>query len=504
MSLSHRHHLLVAAVALGALCAPAPASSQPPTSIRLVTLPSPGSPIVAIRAFFHTGSMDDPAGKEGLANLTATVVGDGGTAKRSYKDLLEALYPLAASIDAQVDREATVFTLVVHRETLDRATAILAEVLTQPGFAADDFERNRKDALSYLTTTLRASNDELLGLEALQEQIYARHPYGHSPQGTVQGLGALTLDDVKSFYRRHFTTGNLMLGVAGGYPDGYPEQLAKALGGLPTGGPTAPALPAPSPPAGREMVIVAKDAASTGIHFGYSLPITRADPDYYPLMVANSLLGEHRTFNGRLMVELRGKRGLNYGDYSYIEHYAVPPFTSSPTPNVPRRQQYFSVWVRPVAPEDATFALRAALYQVQQLAEQGISPKDFELTRDYLTSYSKLWAQTLSQRLGFLLDSRFYGTPYFIDEIGSRLATMTVDDVNRAARKYLQTDRWKGLMVAGNAETLKAKLLADAPSPKTYKNAVPPDVTASDQAIVKLPLRLGKVEVVAVTEMFEK
>ena len=107
-----------------------------------------------------------------------------------------------------------------------------------------------------------------------------------------------------------------------------------------------------------------------------------------------------------------------------------------------------------------------------------MSKEDFELTRDYLVSYSKLWAQTLSRRLGFLLDSKFYGTPYYIDEIGKRLATMTVDDVNRAAKKYLQTVKWEGVLVAGDAEALKAKLEADAPSPITYANAVPPDVTA--------------------------
>src|SRR4030095_13926121 len=154
-------------------------------------------------------------------------------------------------------------------------------------------------------------------------------------------------------------------------------------------------------------------------------------------MVANSYLGEHRTFNGRLQQELRGKRGLNYGNYSYIEHYNAPPFTTNPTPNVPRRQQYFSVWVRPVQPENAQFALRNAIYLVQQLADHGMSQHDFELTRDYLVSYSKLWAQTLSRRLGFLLDSRFYGTPYFIDDIATHLQSMTADDVNRAAKKYL-------------------------------------------------------------------
>ena len=88
-------------------------------------------------------------------------------------------------------------------------------------------------------------------------------------------------------------------------------------------------------------------------------------------MVAGSFLGEHRTMNGRLMQQLREKRGLNYGDYAYIEYWANPPFTSNPTPNVPRREQYFSVWIRPVVPVDAQFALRDALYEVQRLRDQG-------------------------------------------------------------------------------------------------------------------------------------
>ena len=491
-------------VTVAAPTATVPKEPAPPDGIELVTLPSPQSPIVAIRAFFRTGSIDDPAGKEGLADLTASIVGEGATTKRSYKELVDALYPLAANIQAQTDREVTVFSLVVHREKLDEATALLAEVLTQPAFDANDLERHRKDSLSYLQTTLRAANDELLGLEAIQDQIFAGHPYGHADTGTVKGLGAITLDDVKRFYREHYTTGNLWLGVAGGYPAGYPERLAKALGGLPAGGATVRTLPAVAPPTGREILIISKEAASTGIHVGYPLPITRADADYFPLMVANSYLGEHRTFNGRLQTELRGKRGLNYGNYSYIEHYAAPPFTTNPTPNVPRREQYFSVWIRPVQPENAQFALRGGLYEVQQLAEKGMTKEDFELTRDYLLGYSKLWAQTLSRRLGFLLDSKFYGTPYWIDEIGKHLATMTVDDVNRAAKKYLQTEKWEGVIVAGDAEALKAKLEADAPSPITYKNAVPPDVTATDPTIAKLPVKPTKVEVVPVASMFEK
>jgi zinc protease len=73
----------------------------------------------------------------------------------------------------------------------------------------------------------------------------------------------------------------------------------------------------------------------------------RADEDFYPLMVANSYFGEHRTFNGVLMNELRGLRGLNYGTYSYIENFIQDGGSTLMLPNVPRRQQYFSVWIRP-------------------------------------------------------------------------------------------------------------------------------------------------------------
>ena len=168
-------------------------------------------------------------------------------------------------------------------------------------------------------------------------------------------------------------------------------------------------------------------------------------------MVANSFLGEHRTMNGRLMNELREARGLNYGDYSYIEYLRTPPRVSTPPPGVPRREQYFSVWIRPVVPGDAQFALRAALYEIQRLRDEGMTQDEFNLTRDFVLNYSKLWAQSLDERLGFTMDSKFYGMPYYIDEIQTRLKNLTVADVNAAIKKYLSTDNYEAVMVTANA-----------------------------------------------------
>ncbi len=325
--------LLASALMLAAVPATAQAKAAAAAPIEVVALPNAGSPLVALRLQFDVGSIHDPAGKEGLATLTSMMIGQAGTQKRSYTELVEALYPMAAGVSSDTDREVTVIGGMIHRDKLAEYTALIEEALLKPGFSQEDFQRNKDQLTSAITDSLRA-NDERLGLELLQQKIFKGHPYGHSPLGTVEGLQHITLDDVKQFYRQHYTQANLMVGVAGGYPADYPSRLTRDLAALPAGQKGRMALPPAPKVQGHNFTLVEKQTGSVGINFGFPLPITRADADYYPLMVANSLLGEHRTFNGRLMNELRANRGLNYGDYSYIEYLANPPFVTTPPPGV--------------------------------------------------------------------------------------------------------------------------------------------------------------------------
>jgi len=483
--------LLSLTLGLGA----APALAQGGSAIETVTLPSASSPLVSIRLQLNVGSIHDPAGKEGLAALTALMIGQSGTQKRSYSDLLEALYPMAAGIDTNTDREVTLIAGTVHRDKLAEYTGLLQEALLQPAFAESDFSRNKEQLVSALTNSLRSS-DEQLGLELVQQEIFSGHPYGHSPAGTV--------DEGKKFDEDHYTQANLMLGVAGGYPQDYVGQLQSGLAALPNAQKGRVELPAAPTVQGRNFTLVEKQTGAVGINFGYPLPINRADADFYPLMVANSFLGEHRTFHGRLMQQLRGQRGLNYGDYSYIEYWANAPFTSNPSPNVPRRQQYFSVWVRPVVPADAQFALRAALYEVQRLRDRGMTQAEFDLTRDFLNNYTKLWAQSQDDRLGFHMDSKFYGMPYYIDEVDKRLKTMTLAEVNAAAKKYLRTDAFDAVVVTSNAQQLKDTLQKDEPSPKTYSSQVAPDVLEADKTIQAIKVQPTKIDILPVDQVFQK
>ncbi len=474
---------------------------------KVVTLRSASSPLISIKLLFKAGSMHDPKGKEGLAALTGLMLAQSGTVKHSYAEVIDKLYPMAASIDVTTDREVTVIGGDVHRETLLEYLNLLLEGILEPGFREEDFKRHKAQLEAYLSNTLRASNDELLGLEALQQVIFAGHPYGHAPEGTIEGLAAITLDDVRTFYKKHYYPSNLMLGLAGGYPEGLVAELSMRLAELPQGGArdgrVSFDLPAAAKVEGRDFTLIEKPTDSVGIHFGYALGINRSSPDYYPLMVANSFLGEHRTFHGRLMKQLRGKRGLNYGDYSYIEHWHLPPFTSNPTPTVPRRQQYFSVWVRPVVPETAHFALRNALYEVDRLIEKGMTQEEFELARDFVVNYSKLWAQSPANRLGFLMDSSFYEMPSYIDEIDARLKALTLDQVNAAVRRHLQSENLQVVVVTANADTVKAYLTGDEPSPMKYNAPPEEEVINADKTIEKIKVHPDSISIVPIERMFQ-
>ncbi len=472
-----------------------------------VVLDSPGNPLAAFRLVFHVGSSQDPPGKEGLAALTALMLSQGGTEEMSLTEVMKALYPMASRVGAQADKEVTTFIGRTHRDHLEDFYAVLRDRIQRPRFDAADFERNKKELLNFVETSLRSANEEELGKHSLEWLLYDAHPYRHPVQGTVEGLQAITLGDVKAFYKESYTSENLQIGLAGDFPDGFAERVREDFEkSLPQG--EGQAKPLPEAPAREKMdvLVVEKPTAdSTAISLGFPLSITRADEDFYPLLLANIYLGDHRSFHGVLMNELRAKRGLNYGDYSYIENFIQDGGSTFPVPNVPKRQQYFSIWIRPVAAENVHFALRGAVFYLRRLVEQGMTEAEFEAMKEYVLSYSKLWVQSLDRRLGYQLDSSYYQAPFYIDEIERRLRAMSVEDVNRAVKKHL--DRWdfRVAMVAANASSLAEAVESNTKSPVAYQTeGTSEDVLAEDAKIEGLALPIGSVHVVPVGEIFQK
>ena len=476
--------------------------------MKTVLLPSHGTPFVSLRFLFETGSVDDPDGKEGLAALTGATLAEGGTRKRTYAQLLDALYPMAAGIGVQVDREVTVVHGTVHRDHLDRYYELIREVVLEPIFDLKEFERLRDDQRNALVSGLRAIDDETFGMEALASLLYPGHPYGRPVEGTVRGIDVLRRDDVAAFYAARFTRNRLTLGVAGNVPDGFLDRVAADFGSLPPGETMHAVPPAPDSASGFDTLVVTKPARAWAISLGHPLAVTRADADFFPLFLANSYFGEHRTFNGALMTKLRSDRGLNYGNYSYVEQFVQDGGSTFGLPNVARRRQAFTIWIRPVAAEHAHFAIRLAVRELRRLVEDGLTRDAFDETREFLLNYSKLWVQTPARRLGFAMDGAFYGGKSLVDELADRLPAMTVEDVNAAVRRHLAPESLSVAVIADpeGAGAFVQALAANTPSPVVYESATKPEVLAEDLEIAREPLSVeaARCRIVPAETMFEK
>lgn len=464
-------------------------------------------PLINLKLSFAAGSAADPVGKEGLALLTAHMISEAGSKRLPIDQVNLALYPLAGSFTSSVDKEVTRFTGITGAADWDTFVSIALPQLLEPGFRTEDFERLKAQQLNRLMNDLRSNNEEELGRVRLATTLFAGTPYAHDPLGTVAGLKAITLDDVKAFAAAHYTQANLTVGLAGHFADTAPARLQRSLAQLPAGSTVeTSAVPAAHKPKGLEVELIKKETRATAISLGFPIDVTRAHPDFAALSIARTWLGEHRSSMARLFQRIREVRGMNYGDYAYLEAFPAAGSAFFPRGGAPRRAQLFEIWIRPVAPENAHFALRIALHELTALATNGLSQADFEATREYLLKNVYLLTSTQDQQLGYALDQRFYGLGDYATTMREALSKLTLDDVNRAIRTHLSTKNVSVVMVVKDAEGLKAKLLADAFSPMTYEATKPAELLDEDKRIgaEKLNLAADAVTITPVDAVFAK
>lgn len=223
--------------------------------------------------------------------------------------------------------------------------------------------------------------------------------------------------------------------------------------------------------------------------------------------MANSWLGEHRNSSSHLYQFIREARGMNYGDYLHrsfprrrLPHHAPH--------QRPRRTQLFEVWLRPVPNEQAHFALRAGVSEVEACAERperGAVRADEDVP---LTKYCLHFAETTSDRLGYAVDDAMnqVPSPGNLANFRNLVPKLTREEVNAAIKKYLNPANMQIAIVTEKADELAAALASDKPSPMTYATPKPQSVLDEDKYIEKYPLHITKesIKIVPVDQMFAK
>ena len=317
-----------AAVAL-ALLIPAVAQAQPaarqwttPTGARVQFVESRAVPMVDIAIDFAAGSAYDPPARPGTAALTHALL-NAGTAELSEDELAAAYADVGALPGGTLDRDRASVQLrtLSSAAELRRAVAAFAAMVQRPAFPAAAFERER----ARLAARLREDEAQpgTLADRRFYAGLYGPHPYGWA--ATAETVTAVERDDVLRFHRGHYTADRVVVTILGDLsPDAAREIAAQLTAALPARGDGA-AVPPVVPTARAERIVVAHPAQQAHVRVG--LPaLARTDPDYFPLLVGNYVLGGGG-FVSRLTRDIRDERGYAYSVYSYFLPLARPgPF----------------------------------------------------------------------------------------------------------------------------------------------------------------------------------
>jgi zinc protease len=420
--------LLVIAAPQGIQAAPLARREVLPGGTVLLVAERPAIPVVVVSIYVRAGSAYDPPDGAGLANLTAAVL-TRGTARRSGPELDRTIEFVGGSLDAVAGRDGTTVSLSVLRKDLSLGLDLLAEVLTQPEFPAAEVTRRVADIQAGLR---RAEQDpETVASWELARLLYPGHPYAHPVSGTVESVGRLTRDQVVRFHQTYYRPDTAVVVAAGAVT--LDEIRAWVRGRL--GGWTPPAAPAPvipqaptSPPV--ESRTIARDLTQATILLGR--PAVRQDhPDYFPLVVANQVLGGGSS--SRLYQQVRDERGLAYSVGSWLS-----PWRHGPSMTVSLQTRV----------DEVGEAVRLVREEMASMMRVPVPAAELDLARSYLIGSFPLRLDTTGKVVRFLvaLEEAGLGLDY-PDRYKERVGRVTAADVQRVASIYFDPGRFSSVTV---------------------------------------------------------
>jgi zinc protease len=299
---------------------------QLPNGMTLLLLEKHELPLISIEMALRSGSVDDPAGKEGVASLTASLLRK-GTATRSSEQFSSDLDFMGMQFNASADQDATHLSADFLKKDLDAALALLGDVVLHPTFP----EAEVKKKIAQEQDGIRSAKDDPSNVIQLyfMKFLYGDHPYGRPSGGDETSLGKISRDDIAGFYRGHYTPGNAVIAVVGDFDSAaMQKKIAEVFGSWSGKATAAMVVSTPKAVSGKRVLLVDKpDATQTYFMIGdVGIASTNGDRGY--IEVVNTLFGGR--FTSLFNTELRIKSGFSYGAFSYFEEMRAPgPFIMS-------------------------------------------------------------------------------------------------------------------------------------------------------------------------------
>lgn len=401
-------------------------------------------PLIHVNLSVHGGSRDEPADQVGLVSLFSQVWRSGGTRSRTGDQLDDFLGMRAAKIEAHGDTDSVSLGAVCLKSDFDDVFKVLVEILREPEFRNDKLELAKKQ----LFTSIARRNDNPMAIAARESSklaLGARHPYARHPE--YASVSAVRREDLLLWHKRYIQPSNMLLGLSGDFDV---AQMTAKLRALLGGWPKGPPLPAPElafTPTKPGVYLVAKDDVNqSSIHL-VQLGSTRKNPDAYALEVMNEVLGGG--FAARLFSNVRSKKGLAYSVRGGVGMgWDVPSiyrlFVGTESKNTQK-------------------AIQALYDEINGMTQNPPSAAEVQKAKDAILNSFVFTFDTKAKILQDRMKLEFYGYPAdYHEKYPEQIAKVTVDDVNRVAKKYLNPSGF-AVLVVGNPQEFGGELSGFGP-----------------------------------------
>lgn len=401
-------------------------------------------PVVTLVLQVIDGSGADPAGRHGLAAITADML-DEGTGNLSAIDVSEQLSRIGAEFDIDVAADATAFTLTTLVRFAERGAALLSSMVARPSLRDEDFARVRQLRLD----RLRQLRDlpPAVAERAFLRLLYRDHPYGHLPIGSNSSLRAMSSDEVRAFHRAAYRPSRATLVICGAMTHDELRAVADRAFGDWVDGNSQPSSPPPSdiePPLAsptRLAIVPREAAAQSELRIGH-LTTGRGTPDYAALLVLNAVLGGQ--FVSRVNLKLREEKGYTYGARTGFDwRRGISPFGLQAS-------------VHTAATADA---VSDSLHELEAIrGERPADDREMMLARATLTRGYPRSFETAQQVARSVAQIVLYDLPpTYFEEFVPRVNAVTADEVTRVAQRHLDPSRLVTLIV-GDYEAVASAL----------------------------------------------
>jgi len=385
-------------------------------------------PAVNLRLILRAGAASDPRSKNGVAALMGQLL-DQGTTSRTATEIAETVDSIGGIINVGVGTDLSFVNVLVLKDSFEFAADLLADVVRNPLFAPAEIERQRQQVLSGLQVSY--DDPAYLAGVVFGRLVYGFHPYGMPHNGTPESVPGLTRDDLRAFHDTHFAPNNALLAVVGDVDAEAAFAAVERVFGDWERKTLPPPPSAEMPPPTRRVIVIDKPGSvQTAIRVG-QVGLQRTSPDYLTYDVAIKILGGEG--GNRLGSVLRIERSLTYAASAEIAS----------------RRFGGDFMAKTDTRSDATAeALRLIVDEVARLRRERVSRRELRNAQAYLAGSFPLTIETPNAIAAQVLESLLYGLD--LDDLPTypdRIDAVTVNDIQRVSRAYLQPQRLSIVLV---------------------------------------------------------